>query len=45
MNKQLIKKGTLLQSEGDTKPKAFIVKQGLLRSYVIDEKGCNERSS
>lgn len=34
-----IKKGTLLQSKGDTLLKGFYVKSGLLRSYVIDEKG------
>ena len=34
-----IKRGTILQEKGSLKPKAFYVKSGLLRSYIIDEKG------
>ena len=34
-----INKGHILQRTGETKPKIYLVKSGLLRSYVIDEKG------
>ncbi|MEM1338527.1 MAG: Crp/Fnr family transcriptional regulator [Bacteroidota bacterium] len=34
-----VKKGTILQLPGDTDTKVFVVKTGLLRSYLIDEKG------
>jgi len=34
-----IKKGQILQREGDLKSKIFQVESGLLRSYSIDEKG------
>ncbi|MEM8507873.1 MAG: Crp/Fnr family transcriptional regulator [Bacteroidota bacterium] len=34
-----VKKGTILQQPGDTDTKVFVVKRGLLRSYLIDEKG------
>ncbi|MGB1018919.1 MAG: Crp/Fnr family transcriptional regulator [Chitinophagales bacterium] len=34
-----IKKGTVLQKNGDTTINAFYVKKGLLRTYIIDEKG------
>ncbi len=34
-----VKKGAILQRPGDTNTKVFIVKTGLLRSYLIDEKG------
>ena len=34
-----VKKGTLLQSVGDTKSFVYEVQSGLLRSYTIDEKG------
>ena len=34
-----VKKGELLQRSGELARKAFFVKQGLLRSYTIDEKG------
>ncbi|MEQ9117463.1 Crp/Fnr family transcriptional regulator [Fulvivirga sp.] len=32
-------KGEMLQREGQKSAKVFIVKKGLLRSYIIDEKG------
>ncbi len=34
-----VKKGTILQREGDTQLKSFAVTKGLLRSYIIDAKG------
>ncbi len=34
-----VKKGTILQREGDISTFSYFVKSGLLRSYVIDEKG------
>ncbi|WP_417592154.1 Crp/Fnr family transcriptional regulator [Owenweeksia hongkongensis] len=34
-----VKKGTILQREGDTHLKSFAVVKGLLRSYIIDAKG------
>lgn len=34
-----VKKKEILQRKGDTKLKAYYVKSGLLRSYVIDENG------
>ncbi len=34
-----IKKKDLLQQKGDSKSKAFFVRKGLLKSYVLDEKG------
>ncbi len=34
-----VKKGELLQRQGDTNTKIFEVKSGLLRSYSVDEKG------
>lgn len=33
------KKGTILQREGDTSLNVYIIEKGLLKSYVIDEKG------
>lgn len=35
----LVKKGTVLQMQGDTLLKFYYVQKGLLRSYVLDEKG------
>lgn len=32
-------KGTIIQHQGDTSGKGYFVKKGLLKSYVIDEKG------
>ena len=34
-----VKKGTILQNQGDINIKTYYVKKGLLRSYTIDEKG------
>ena len=34
-----VKKGTILQNQGDINIKSYYVKKGLLRSYTIDEKG------
>ncbi len=34
-----VKRGTILQKRGDTRLNGFVVKEGLLRSYTIDEKG------
>lgn len=34
-----IKKGTILQHQGERYYKSYIVKKGLLKSYTIDEKG------
>jgi CRP-like cAMP-binding protein len=36
---RFVKKGTLLQMEGDEQLKSFAVVKGLLRSYIIDAKG------
>lgn len=33
------KKGHVIQYEGDTKASTYFVKKGLLRSYIIDDKG------
>lgn len=35
----IAKKGTLLLKQGDRSSKSFYVKRGLLRSYIIDQKG------
>ncbi len=35
----VLKKGDILQKEGDKNQKSYLVKKGLLRSYTIDEKG------
>ena len=34
-----LRKGTILQSQGERSSKGFYVKKGLLRSFIIDEKG------
>lgn len=34
-----VKKGEIIQHQGDSKPKIYTVEEGLLRSYTIDEKG------
>ncbi len=34
-----VNKGTILQREGDTHLKSYVVVKGLLRSYIIDAKG------
>ncbi len=34
-----IKKGTILQRKGDFHSKVYLVENGLLRSYIIDESG------
>lgn len=39
MKKVEVKKGTILQETGALQSKAYYVKSGLLRSYIIDEKG------
>jgi len=39
MNEIKISKGQILQRAGDTKAKIYLVKSGLLRSYIIDQKG------
>ncbi|MEM9001811.1 MAG: Crp/Fnr family transcriptional regulator [Bacteroidota bacterium] len=39
MREITVKKGQILQRQGDVGTKAFLVKSGLLRSYSIDEKG------
>ena len=36
---KFVKKGTILQQAGDINLKSYVVKQGLLRSYIIDDKG------
>ncbi|PHR24511.1 MAG: Crp/Fnr family transcriptional regulator [Fluviicola sp.] len=36
---QKFKKGHILQSQGDVNSNAYLVKNGLLRSYTIDQKG------
>ena len=38
-NKIRIKKGQILQRAGENNSRIYIVKSGLLRSYMIDEKG------
>lgn len=38
-NLRTFSKGELLQSAGQTTSKVFLVKNGLLRSYIIDKKG------
>ena len=38
-NEIKIKKGEVLQRAGENNTKIYLVKSGLLRSYVIDEKG------
>tara|TARA_B110000211_G_C13765437_1_gene415120 strand:- start:52 stop:546 length:495 start_codon:yes stop_codon:yes gene_type:complete len=35
----IITKGTILQRAGDLKKRAYTVKEGLIRSYLIDENG------
>jgi CRP-like cAMP-binding protein len=37
--KKSIKKGEILQRAGEQQPKAYLVTHGLLRVYMIDEKG------
>lgn len=39
LSSKTYKKGSVLQREGDSISKSFIVLKGLLRSYTIDEKG------
>ena len=39
MKKVNVKKGTVLQRKGDINSKVYLVESGLLRSYIIDEKG------
>ncbi len=39
MRKLAIKKGQVIQIPGETQSKAYYVESGLLRSYVIDQKG------
>ncbi|MEO1715077.1 MAG: cyclic nucleotide-binding domain-containing protein, partial [Bacteroidota bacterium] len=39
MKERHIKKGQLLVNKGDTGNKIFLVQEGLLRSYSIDDKG------
>lgn len=39
MKKINAKKGTLLQQKGEISSKVYLVENGLLRSYTIDEKG------
>ncbi|MEM9001812.1 MAG: Crp/Fnr family transcriptional regulator [Bacteroidota bacterium] len=39
MKEITVKKGQILQRQGDVGTKAFFVKSGLLRTYAIDEKG------
>lgn len=34
-----VKKGQILQQKGETNTKIFVVKSGLLRSYLIDKQG------
>ena len=34
-----IKKGTIVEVAGESIPKLYEVKKGLLRSYIIDDKG------
>ena len=35
----IINKGTILQRAGELNKKAYLVKEGLLRSYIIDDQG------
>lgn len=35
----IVTKGSTLQQAGATNPKHYVVKNGLLRAYIIDEKG------
>lgn len=35
----IINKGTILQRAGELSKKAYLVKEGLLRSYIIDDQG------
>ena len=37
--KKQVKKGTILQRSGDITTKAYYVKTGLLKSYIIDKEG------
>lgn len=39
ISKIAIKKGTILQRQGELNTKVYIVESGLLRSYAIDNKG------
>lgn len=39
MKTVMVKKGQILQRQGDTDTKVFVVRKGLLRCYSIDEKG------
>lgn len=39
MNKVFVKKGEIIQRNGDLNTKMFKVEKGLLRSYFVDEKG------
>ncbi len=39
MKEIIVKKGQILQRDGELNSKAYVVKKGLLRSYYIDEKG------
>ncbi|MEN1786036.1 MAG: Crp/Fnr family transcriptional regulator [Bacteroidota bacterium] len=39
VKKITVKKGAILQRPGDKDTKVFLVKTGLLRSYLLDEKG------
>lgn len=39
MKKITVKKGELLQRKGELNTKVYLVESGLLRSYIIDEKG------
>lgn len=36
---KFVKKGTIIQHAGDTSLNSYFVKEGLLRSYIIDDKG------
>jgi CRP-like cAMP-binding protein len=39
INNISLSKGDVLQEAGQKKPKQYLVKSGLLRAYIIDEKG------
>ena len=39
MKKITVKKGGILQRKGELNSKVYLVESGLLRSYIIDEKG------
>lgn len=39
MNKIFVKKGAIIQRNGDLNTKMYKVEKGLLRSYFVDEKG------